>query len=411
MKSTRAIVTALATVIMLSSEALGQWYNPHKWPFSLIPVPEVATDPNAGTTYGILPVFLFNNERKQIQNILAPDITEGTILGAGGTFRYLGYPSDDTQYYMIAGASSKIYRRVDVVYSTGRTRRHLLSFDSRIYFERDPTERFFGIGNRSRPGDQSNYTTEQIYGEGSVGVNVTPEFQVNLTLRPRRMRFFPGALKKKLPFIGKKFPKLEGLGGGSDFLTRLTVAYDTRDSIDIPRSGGLARVFAAVADRRLASSVSYTQFGAELRRYHTFAKKRVTLAGHLYLQYTPAGNETPFWAMSRLGGQESILEAQQTLRGYGAGRFVDNNLSVVNLEVRTRVYDITVFDTHGIIELAPFVEAGRVFHDADDNPANHLHPVGGIGFRGIAEPYVVGWVDVGYGAEGPSVFSGINYPF
>ena len=37
--------------------------------------------------------------------------------------------------------------------------------------------------------------------------------------------------------------------------------------------------------------------------------------------------------------------------------------------------------------------------------------VGGMGFRAIAEPFVVGYVDVGWGGEGPAVLSGINYPF
>ena len=40
-----------------------------------------------------------------------------------------------------------------------------------------------------------------------------------------------------------------------------------------------------------------------------------------------------------------------------------------------------------------------------------LHPVGGAGFRAIAEPFVVGYVDLGFGGEGAAVFSGINYPF
>jgi hypothetical protein len=45
------------------------------------------------------------------------------------------------------------------------------------------------------------------------------------------------------------------------------------------------------------------------------------------------------------------------------------------------------------------------------DPFTNLHPVGGIAFRGIAEPFVVGFVDVGWGGEGAAVFSGINYPF
>ena len=35
----------------------------------------------------------------------------------------------------------------------------------------------------------------------------------------------------------------------------------------------------------------------------------------------------------------------------------------------------------------------------------------GVGFRAVASPYVVGYVDIGYGHEKASVFSGLNYPF
>jgi hemolysin activation/secretion protein len=129
------------------------------------------------------------------------------------------------------------------------------------------------------------------------------------------------------------------------------------------------------------------------------------------MEYEPAGSEMPFWAQARLGGDESILTDQQTLRGYGTGRYVDNNLFVANMEVRTRVWDMDMFGTHGTLELAPFAEAGRVAENLNYNPVSQLHPVGGLGFRGIAQPFVVGYVDVGYGAEGASIFSGINYPF
>jgi hypothetical protein len=57
------------------------------------------------------------------------------------------------------------------------------------------------------------------------------------------------------------------------------------------------------------------------------------------------------------------------------------------------------------------VDLGRVFHDASGIPFTHLHPAGGVGFRTIALPFVVAFVDFGYGANGTAVFSGINYPF
>jgi hypothetical protein len=77
--------------------------NPHNWPFTLVPVPEIETDPNSGVTYGVLAAMLFTDKQGEINNILAPDIISNPTLGPGGTFRYLGYPSSDEQYYVIAG--------------------------------------------------------------------------------------------------------------------------------------------------------------------------------------------------------------------------------------------------------------------------------------------------------------------
>jgi len=384
-------------------------FDPRTWPFSFIPVPEITTDPNSGATAGMLPILLFTDDRHQITDIFAPDINYNTVLGAGGNVRYMSYPSEDTQWYAQVGAAQNIARVADLFYSTGRTHSETFSFEGRFFFERDPTERFFGIGNQTEHGGQSNYTTEQAYGLATMTWNISRRLQLSLVEKPRYVRILKGALEN-LPQIQKLYPNIKGINGGSDVNNRLMLSYDTRDSQDIPRKGELMRVFADITDRSFMSSVSYGRFGGEAREYVPFGN-RMTLAGHVFLQFTPAGGETPFWAMARLGGESSLLTDQETLRGYGTGRFVDNNLSVANLELRSRIYELNVFGTHGVIEVAPFVEAGKVFHAMTDDPADQLHPVGGVGFRGIAEPFVVGYVDVGIGGEGGTIFTGINYPF
>jgi len=381
--------------------------NPDTWPF--IPVPEVATDPNGGTTVGILAAVLYTDSKNQITDIFAPDLETNTTLGPGGTFRFLSYPSEDTNWYATAGGQEKIARRVDVDYQTGRTRKQWWSFEGRFYFEKDPTERFYGVGNDSRLGNETNYTTNQIYGLAVLGLNFTEDLQLALSVRPRRVRIQHGGFDN-LPSIFQIFPKQKGINGGSEVLSQAVFSYDTRDSLQVPRKGGLALAYFGIADRRFMSSVSYTHFGGELRRYYAINDK-ITLAGHAFVEYNPSANETPFWSMGRLGGQESLLTDQETLRGYGAGRFIDNNVGVASGEVRARVWDHDIFGTHGILELAPFVDVGRVAHNLGFDPFEELHTVGGIGFRGIAEPFVVGFVDVGYGGEGVAVFSGINYPF
>ncbi len=381
--------------------------DPNSWPF--IPVPEVATDPNGGVTYGILPVWLFTDDKDEITSIFAPDINANSTLGPGGNFRYLAYPSSDTNWYVVAGAQETIARKVDLNYQTGREHKHWWSLEGRFYWEKDPTERFFGLGNHSHQGNQTNYTTNQLYGEAILGWNVNEKVQLSLMERPRRVRIERGGFNS-VPDITQLFPHQKGINGGSEVLSQAMVQYDTRDSIDIPHSGMLGRLYYGIADRRFGSSFSYNRFGGEFRKYITVAE-RVTFAGHVFTEYEPAGNEMPWWSQARLGGDESLLTDQETLRGYGAGRYVDNNLFVMNLEMRTRVWDRKIFGTHGILEVAPFAEAGRVSHNMGYNPFVDLHPVGGVGFRGIAEPFVVGFVDLGWGGEGAAIFSGINYPF
>jgi len=381
--------------------------DPNSWPF--IPVPEVATDPNGGVTYGVLPVWLFTDDKNEISSILAPDINANSTLGPGGNFRYLAYPSSDTNWYAVAGAQETIARKVDLDYQTGLEHKHWWSFEGRFYFERDPTERFYGLGNNSHQGNQTNYTTEQLYGEAIFGLNFTDKLQLSMMERPRYVRIQKGGFTS-VESIFKGFPNQKGINGGTEILSQWVLQYDSRDSVDIPRSGTLGRLYYGIADRSFGSSQSYNRFGGELREYLTVGQ-RITFAGHLFNEYEPAGNEMPFWAQARLGGDESLLTDQQTLRGYGTSRFTDNNLFVMNLEMRTRVWDKNIFGTHGILEIAPFAEAGRVAHEMSYDPFSNLHPVGGVGFRGIAEPFVVGYVDIGWGGEGAAIFSGINYPF
>lgn len=160
-------------------------------------------------------------------------------------------------------------------------------------------------------------------------------------------------------------------------------------------------MFAGTADRHLLGSTSYSVFGVDAR----------PLASRAAIQYMPGGEQVPFWALSSLGGDRSIVGERQPLRGFGQGRFLDRNLFSGSLELRTHVFDLNLFSREVSFEAAPFVDAGRVFHGSAQSPVSHLHVAGGVGFRAIARPFIVGYVDVGYGEEGVAMFSGIKYPF
>ncbi|HLH75229.1 MAG TPA: BamA/TamA family outer membrane protein [Candidatus Binataceae bacterium] len=389
--------------------------NPNSWPF--IPVPEVATDPFAGTTLGLMPVILKIGANQQITSIIAPDLSYNTIMGVGGNLRYLAYPSADTQWFALAGGAQQVEGSTEVDWATGLQRNRWWTLEVHLRFQQDPTFRFFGLGNHSSYRKQSNYSLQQMYADAMFGVNLTRHLQLALREWPRRVRIYHGALPS-LPYIDDLFPEARGVNGGSEMLNQLLLTYDTRNSLNVPTTGGLVALFGGLVDRSFMSSSSYSIFTADLRRYLAL-NNRVILAGQIYARYMPSGDAAPFWAMSWMGGdapgESSLLgipiSDEQTWRGSGPGRFIDNDMFLMNLEVRIRTFSAELFGTNGIVELAPFMDIGRVYHYVTSNPFSQMHPAGGLGFRAVVLPYVVGYVDMGYGQDGIAVFSGINYPF
>jgi hypothetical protein len=381
-------------------EGVGRWFDLRTSPF--IPLPEVGTDPNAGTTFGILPIFLVRDEDGRIRQIIAPDIVGNEALGLGAHFRFLSYPSPDTEWHVVGGAMQVIERNFDALYSTGIERQGPWSIDTRLNYERSATERFYGVGNNSSLANRTNYTAETGYLQGRIGWNMTHDLQIAFEMRPRFVQIEPGTLEQSIP------PQF--LGGENDFLNRLSVTYDTRDSPTIPTRGSTFTGYAGFSDRHLLSSISYQMVGVDLRHFEQIGEK-FTVAGHAALRYMPDASGAPFWALSSLGGDRSEIGERQPLRGYGAGRFIDNNLFSSSLELRTHIFEVDLFTQHVGFEAAPFIETGRVFHSVDKSPFNHLHIAGGVGFRAVAQPFIVGYVDIGYGSEGAAIFTGINYPF
>ena len=140
-------------------------------------------------------------------------------------------------------------------------------------------------------------------------------------------------------------------------------------------------------------------------------KPWLTVAAHAALRYMPSVDRAPFWALSSIGGDRSVVGEREPLRAYGEDRFVDRNSFAAGIELRTRAAQFKAFATNLSLELAPFLDLGKVFARNGESPFSHLHKGGGLGIRGVASPFIVGYVDVGIGPEGPAVFTGLNYAF
>jgi outer membrane protein assembly factor BamA len=408
----RAVVGLIALAALVAVAAA----RPVHAERSFIPIPEIITDPNEGNTFGLLGVVLFIDERDEIRYMLAPDIRFNETTGVTPTFRFFGYPTPDRRYAIAIGKSTVRDENYEVEFSD----RGL--WDGRAFVlasavqETDSTERFFGIGNQSDEDAESNYTSEETLAQVTPGIYVLPHLHLSYRMRIRRYEVESGEVDS-VPSTFVLHPRTPGVcaagpGGlgrcerapGHYWAHRVAVTYDSRDARDIPSRGTFGLLYTDLADRVLGSSTSFVKFGAEWRNYVPFRRGNPILAFRLLADYTSGSSDTPFWEQNQLGGR-------RTLRGFGSQRFVDFNRTLASVELRTRVWDRKLFGVNFELELAPFIETGQVFRGVTHSPLDDLHTTGGLGFRGVVRPQIVAFVDVGYGAEGTAIFTGVDYPF
>lgn len=387
---------------------IARWLDPKYAPF--IPVPEIATDPNGGTTLGLLPVWLRTDDNGEITKIIAPDVLHNQYFGWGAHARIFSYASTDEQWSLEGGLKEKVEREFDGEYQIGRARESNWSTSFSAIYDRSGTPRFYGIGNRTKEDAETSYVDSQELAQVNVGYNITHAWQILYTSRFQVVDVLPGALPG-LPTIGARFDGVVGLGTNKLFRNRLSVVFDTRDDLTVPSKGMEVLVYSgAASENGLFNDSLYSEAGGDARAYWP-AFKDTVIAVHSAIRYLLSANNVPFWALPSLGGGASEVGGSQVLRGFGDGRFYGRDSFATTLEIRRNVLTFSSGGSTINVEVSPFVDVGRVFERTSTFPLGSLHQVYGVGFRGIAKPFVVGHVDIGYGTEGVAVFTGLNYPF
>jgi hypothetical protein len=384
------------------------WFNLASAPF--IPVPEIAVDPNSGTTVGILPTWVQTDSEQHIRRIIAPDLLYNPYFGYGAHARVFDYPSEDTQWSVVAALWEHVQRGLDGEYQIGRLREERWSFSYSAIYDRNGTPRFYGIGNESPVIAETDYTEQQELLQAQIGLNLTQAWQLAYTGLIRSVDVLPGTLAN-IASLQTRFGRILGVGTNNEVGHRISIIYDTLDDLVVPSRGVEWVAYGGVAAREgIFNDSMYSEAGVDGRAFWSIEPGTV-LATHMALRYLPETRDVPFWALSGIGGGESTIGGEQILRGYGAGRYYDRDSFAANAELRQRVWAFHTFGSQVELELAPFVDLGRVFGRPSTFPLSKLHSVGGVGFRGIARPSVVGRVDIGYGSQGVAVFTGISYPF
>lgn len=387
---------------------ISRWLNPATAPF--IPVPEIGADPDSGTTLGVIPTWLQTDENGDIRRIIAPDLIHNPYFGWGVHGRIYSFDTADEQWSIVTGIMERVQREFDGEYQIGRTRQDQWSFNGSVIYSVDGTPRFYGIGNESPAIDQTDYTAQTEELQSQIGYNFNHALQLQYTTRFQDVDVLPGTLAS-IASIGTRFSHVLGEGTTKELLNRMALVYDTRDDIVIPTKGLELVAYGGAASRDgILNESLYTEAGFDGRGFWSVATRTI-VAAHMALRYLPTAHDVPFWALSSIGGSNTVIGGEQPLRGFGEGRFYDRDSFASSIELRRNVATFHAVATTINVELAPFIDVGRVFARTSTLPFDQLHKVYGMGFRGIAAPFVVGYVDVGYGSEGAAVFTGLNYPF
>jgi hypothetical protein len=373
---------------------------------SLFPLPVIGTDPNTGNDYGFLPVWVFPRDDKAIGMILAPSAIYNDLAGSSLAFRLLAYPSKEVQYRVIADPSTKIRSSYEFAYEKTASQPEDWFYTGLFTYDCDIFPRFYGFGNFSSASDQTSYTSRSRTVSGSLGYRFSQAVEISWYEKFNITSLSDNHLPD-LRATGTVFPEVMQDQRNTAFIHGISCNYDTRDYKETPTCGLLARVFAETSTNFFGSDSSYDRVGFEFKGFQPWDpddRKYITavrLAGDFMTRET----NTPFYRWPTLGGYE-------TNRGWGDWRWIDRNMVTFTVEQRFDVFQLSHFGVISHLEVAPFVDVGKVFPTFGEFNFRNLHPAAGIALRAVVRPQVVGHVEVGIGRGGNNaVFMGLGYPF
>jgi outer membrane protein assembly factor BamA len=346
---------------------------------------------------------MFKDEDGRVRSILAPSVTWNEIRGVTGTFRYFIYPNAFERLELVASYSEKIDRELDVHYRNLNVFGGRFHADIQLLHERTSSIRFFGIGPESKAEDESNMTLEVTGVYAIFGVNVTPTVRLSLGETLQRFEVDRGGVPG-LPFTGDLFPDLPGIQGATIHAQRVALIHDSRDSQTTPTQGLYASAFAEASTELLGSDADYLKAGAEAIYLKPYWDRRLIFVVRGLFEGISGESNTPFQVLPTLGGVD-------TLRGFGENRFFGDARLLFNAEVRARVLRTRILGVNAEFQIAPFIDAGKVFNSLDQFLDTPFEITPGVGFRGLAPPSVVGHVEFAYSREGPAIYVGLDYPF
>ena len=372
---------------------------------SLFAVPAISTSKNDGQDFGLIVPVLDSDEEGNLRSLLAPMVVHNSYLGVRGTVNYFRYWSGGRQLETVGSYTDEIERKLKFRYQDPGFIEGLFFVDIGAQFFKDATKRYFGLGQTTPEGHETNYTGREIEVHWDFGIHINDVTRLSVNQRFRDVDIQRGGVDDE-PYSKKRFSDDPGMDGATILAHRLVFQYDSRDSLVSPTAGTRFEAFAELAqnfERRDIDDQLYSRYGFDVRQLFPTRNKRYIFVARAMMQLS-FGDGIPFFEQSSLGGENN-------LRGFGRDRFIDKHMVAVNVEERMHLMALKMLNVTIELEMVPFVDMGRTYKDFKYRQFNEWEVTPGVGFRGIVRPNLVSRVDWGYSREGGAVFAGLSYPF
>ena len=299
----------------------------------------------------------------------------------------------------------------DVFFTTGGRRQAFVFFDAphllgpahritgEVKYQRFDPAPYYGLGNTSSyeealiDDQHPAFIHENYYGFERTRVTAWATYQ-------RRLGAFSvlggvGLAHSAIALLDgrtllQEDEALVGLDGGFTNYVKAGLIYDTRDFEPAPSRGLWTDVLFEHANTLWGSDYGYTRLTFTHRHYLTL-RPRLVFAQRFVFE--KGWGSMPFYEMAFYGGSFKIEEGlggSKSVRGHLRNRFLGPTKLFGTLEIRWRVWDVTLLHQDLYLALSAFLDYGRVWRDGAPFSLRTLHTGQGGGLHvGWNETFIV----------------------
>lgn len=252
-------------------------------------------------------------------------------------------------------------------------------FSGRLDYTRFP-EFFFGIGNNTSHAMKELYSFDLIKLSTKNQKKIDKNWYFGIS---NELQYLFSVEKKTNGMM--EDTKVKGTNGYFINGLGLTLTFDARNNVLNSTKGSFLEISGNSFHSVLGSEFRFSRFTFDARKYYTFGK--ISVGTQAYLQLNEG--VVPFRAMPVLGGASN-------LRGFYRGRFRDNNMTLLQVEMRMPLF--------WRIGLAAFTGMGQVASSINEFKTHEFKYNVGTGLRyrvnqkdNVNIRFDVGFTNEGYG--------------